>query len=71
MYSASTLIRNSYGAGVAHADALRRLVHAGEVDPQSPWTLMRGALENFATAVWILGGNDRTERRRRTLALWA
>ncbi|MFK0238556.1 hypothetical protein [Streptomyces vinaceus] len=31
---------------------------------------MRGALENFATAVWILGGNDRTERRRRTLALW-
>ncbi|WP_329317098.1 hypothetical protein OG723_43940 (plasmid) [Streptomyces sp. NBC_01278] len=70
MYSASTLIRNSYSAGVAHADALRRLVHAGEVDPQSPWTLMRGALENFATAVWILGGNDRTERRRRTLALW-
>ncbi|MFE5563121.1 hypothetical protein [Streptomyces sp. NPDC056544] len=70
MYSASTLIQNSYSAGVAHADALRRLVHAGEVDPQSPWTLMRGALENFATAVWILGGNDRTERRRRTLALW-
>ncbi|MGW6953096.1 hypothetical protein ACWGHD_40075 [Streptomyces xanthophaeus] len=70
MYSASTLIRNSHSAGVAHADALRRLVYAGEVDPQSPWTLMRGALENFATAVWILGGNDRTERRRRTLALW-
>ncbi|MFI1018202.1 hypothetical protein [Streptomyces sp. NPDC020965] len=69
-YSASTLIRNSYSAGVAHADALRRLILAGEVDPQSPWTLMRGALENLATAVWLLGGNGRTERRRRTLALW-
>ncbi|MET9418995.1 hypothetical protein ABZY03_33395 [Streptomyces klenkii] len=70
MYAASTLIRSSYSAGVAHADALRRLVLAGEVDPQSPWTLMRGSLENFATAVWLLGGNDRTERRRRALALW-
>ncbi|MER7763805.1 hypothetical protein [Streptomyces sp. NPDC097619] len=69
-YSASFLIRNSYGAGIAHADALRRLVHAGEVDPFSPWTLMRGALENFAMGVWLLDGPGRAERRRRTLALW-
>lgn len=58
-------VTSPYGAGLAHADALRRPVPAGEVDPQSPWTLMRGALENFATAVWLLGGDDRTERRHR------
>jgi hypothetical protein len=69
-YSASTLIRASFTAGVAHADALRRIVLHGEVDPTSPWTLMRGALENFATAAWLLGGNDRTERRHRSLRLW-
>ncbi|MFC8175551.1 hypothetical protein [Streptomyces sp. NPDC057325] len=70
MYAAATLIRSSYSAGLAHADALRRLAQAGEIDPQSPWTLLRGALENFATAAWILGGGDRGEHRRRALALW-
>ncbi|MEU9376495.1 hypothetical protein AB0D94_22350 [Streptomyces sp. NPDC048255] len=69
-YGASILIRNSFTAGVAHADALRRIVLDGEVDPSSPWTLMRGALENFATAAWLLGGKDRTERRRQSLRLW-
>jgi hypothetical protein len=53
-YSAAHLIRNSYTAGLAHADALRRLTAAGEIDPTSPWTLLRGALENFATALWLL-----------------
>ncbi|MFE1788065.1 hypothetical protein ACFW7J_06650 [Streptomyces sp. NPDC059525] len=48
MYSASTRSgTNSDSAGVAHADALRRPVHAGEVAPQSPWTLMRGALSAY------------------------
>ncbi|MGA5424919.1 hypothetical protein [Streptomyces lavendulocolor] len=70
MYSASTLIRSSFTAGVAHADALRRLVLHGEVDPTSPWTLLRGALENFATGVWLLSGSGRSERRRRALSLW-
>ncbi|MFF7977403.1 hypothetical protein [Streptomyces sp. NPDC007905] len=41
-HSAAHLIRSSYSAGLAHADALRRLT-AGEVDPTSPWTLLRGA----------------------------
>lgn len=31
---------------------------------------MRGALENFATAAWLLDGPDRPERRCRTLRLW-
>ncbi|WP_324790395.1 hypothetical protein [Streptomyces sp. H51] len=69
-YAAAHLIRASYTAGLAHADALRRLTAAGEVDPTSPWTLLRGALENFATGLWLLDGAGRAERRRRALSLW-
>lgn len=69
-YAAAHLIRTSYTAGLAHADALRRLTLAGEVDPTSPWTLLRGALENFATGLWLLDGAGRAERRRRALSLW-
>lgn len=50
-------------------DAFRRLTAAGEIDPTSPWTLLRGALENAATGVWLLTGTGRDERRRRALAL--
>ncbi|MDX3364086.1 hypothetical protein ACIBWG_32470 [Streptomyces griseoaurantiacus] len=70
LYCAAHLIQNSYTAGLAHADALRRLTAAGEVDPTSPWTLLRGALENFATGLWLLDGTGRSERRRRALSLW-
>ncbi|MFF4442628.1 NACHT domain-containing protein [Streptomyces sp. NPDC001621] len=63
------LIRASYTAGLAHTDALRRLTAAGKIDPTSPWTLLRGALENFATALWLLDGPGRVERRRRALSL--
>nr|WP_181852515.1 hypothetical protein [Streptomyces sp. HB202] len=69
-YAAAHLIRASYTAGLAHADALRRLTVAGEIDPTSPWTLLRGALENFATGLWLLDGTGRAERRRRALSLW-
>ncbi|MEU6965964.1 hypothetical protein [Streptomyces chrestomyceticus] len=70
-WPASHLIRTSYGAGLAHADALRRLAVAGEMDATSPWTLMRGALENFAAGIWLLDGSGRPERRWRALSLWA
>ncbi|MFC7986349.1 hypothetical protein [Streptomyces sp. NPDC057336] len=40
VYAAAHLIRASYTAGLAHADTLRRLTVAGEVDPTSPWTLL-------------------------------
>ncbi|MEU2793966.1 hypothetical protein [Streptomyces sp. NPDC007100] len=70
-WPASHLIRTSYGAGLAHADALRRLAVAGEMDATSSWTLMRGALENFATGIWLLDGSGRPERRWRALSLWA
>ncbi|MEU1465888.1 hypothetical protein ABZ467_35635 [Streptomyces sp. NPDC005727] len=69
-YAGAHLIQNSYSAGLAHADALRRLTAGGEVDPTSPWTLLRGALENFATGLWLLDGAGRSERRRRALSLW-
>ncbi|MFJ2729333.1 hypothetical protein [Streptomyces collinus] len=32
--------------------------------------LLRGALENFATGLWLLDGAGRIERRRRALSLW-
>ncbi|MEU3603668.1 hypothetical protein ABZ714_33925 [Streptomyces sp. NPDC006798] len=69
-WRAAHLIQVSYGAGLAHLDAFRRLTLAGEIDPTSPWTLMRGALENFATGIWLLHGKDRAERRHRALSLW-
>ncbi|MGW5482937.1 hypothetical protein [Streptomyces sp. NPDC004008] len=69
-YAITHLIRTSYTAGLAHANALRRLTVAGEVEPTSPWKLLRGSLENFATGLWLLDGADRSERRRRALSLW-
>ncbi|WP_406368210.1 hypothetical protein OG788_46900 [Streptomyces sp. NBC_00647] len=69
-YAIAHLVQNSHTAGLAHADALRRLTVAGEVDPISPWTLLRGALENFATGLWLLDGAGRDERRHRALSLW-
>lgn len=67
----SVLIRTSFAAGLFHVDALsRNVTMTRQIDPSSPWTLLRGALENFATALWLLSGKDRTERRARALALW-
>ncbi|MFF7154350.1 hypothetical protein [Streptomyces sp. NPDC008139] len=67
----STLIRQSYNAGVSHGQALCRMISvAAHVDPNSPWTLLRGCLENFTTASWLMAGTL-DERRSRTLGLWA
>ncbi|WP_317448093.1 hypothetical protein [Streptomyces collinus] len=49
-YAGAHLIRSPYTAGLAHADALRRLTAAGEVDPTSPWTLLRGTARAAASA---------------------
>lgn len=70
--SASKFISSSFSAGLLHVEALTQLVtEARQVDPVSPWTLLRAALENFATAVWLLDGKNRVERQHRTLTLWA
>lgn len=42
-YDASTLIRNSFTAAVAHADALSRIVLNSEVDPSAWWCRVGGA----------------------------
>ncbi len=71
-WNATTLIRNSITAGLLHVDSLSRLaVELGHLDPVTPWTVLRGALENFSAAVWLLTGNGRKERQHRALILWA
>lgn len=68
----SHLVRGAVGAGVGHVDVLRRsVIQLRVIDAHAPWTLLRAALEDFATAVWLLFGTTRTERLTRTLRLWA
>ncbi|MEU6228768.1 hypothetical protein [Streptomyces sp. NPDC047042] len=71
-WGAAKFIQSSFSAGLTHVEAFTKLVAvARQVDPYSPWTLLRGALENFATAAWLLAGKDRDVRRHRVLRLWA
>ena len=71
IWRSSLLVRNSWNAGISHVFALCRLVAvASHVDPNSPWTLLRGALENFSTAAWLMSG-VRGERQHHALSLWA
>ena len=66
----SVLATSTFSAGLMHVHALVKLVTVAKViDPYSPWTLLRAALENFATSSWLLGGS-REERRQRALSLW-
>jgi hypothetical protein len=56
-WNCSVLIRSSITAGVAHIQAFERIVTQTRlVDAFSSWTLLRAALEDFATAVWLLAG---------------
>ncbi|MEU9978695.1 hypothetical protein [Streptomyces sp. NPDC051014] len=71
-WGAAKFVQSSFSAGLIHVEAFTQLVAvAQQVDPYSPWTLLRGALENFATAAWLLTGKNREERRHRVLSLWA
>lgn len=70
-WGAAKYIQSSFSAGLIHVEAFTKLVVvAHQIDPYSPWTLLRGALENFATAAWLLAGTDREVRRHRVLSLW-
>jgi len=67
-YHLSYAIRQCLAAGVDHLHAVKVLV----IDQQvlhlaAPASLARGALENFATAYWILHPSSRTERVERAL----
>ena len=53
---------------VDHLHALRTLVvDAKWLHSNAPFTLVRGGLENGATALWMLGPDDPVERRLRRL----
>ncbi|HEV2634514.1 MAG TPA: hypothetical protein VGX23_05175 [Actinocrinis sp.] len=66
----SILANSTLSAGLMHVHALIQLVTVAKVvDPYSPWTLLRAALENFATSAWLLSGT-RNERWGRALSLW-
>lgn len=55
-------------SAVDHMDALRTLVEeAHVVHARAPYTLLRGALENSAVAVWLLAPANRVERVIRRL----
>jgi hypothetical protein len=60
-------------SAVDHLDAVRALVQdAGILHARAPFTLLRAALENSATAVWLLAPANRNERVLRRLRLqWA
>lgn len=68
----SHLVSQVTSAGIGHVDALRRTVtQLHVIDAHAPWTLLRAALEDFSTAVWLVCGDSREERLTRTLRTWA
>ena len=72
-YEISHAVHSALASAVEHLDALRVLVaDAHVVHARTPFTLMRAALENSSTAVWLLGPSSRDERIVRRLRLaWA
>jgi hypothetical protein len=72
-YEVSSAVVGGLVSAVDHLDALRVLVvEAAVVHSRAPYTLLRAALENAATAVWLLAPANRKERVLRRLRLkWA
>ena len=69
-YELSHAVHDALVSAADHLDALRALVaDAHVVHARTPFTLMRAALENSATAVWLLGPSNRDERILRRLRL--
>src|SRR5690242_17587431 len=62
-YKVSTVVINSVGAALDHIIALQFLVTKGRVVTNAaPWTLLRGAVEPLALAIWVLDGGSRLMR---------
>jgi hypothetical protein len=69
-YQLSHAVVGALVSAVDHLDAVRALVQdAGVVHARAPFTLMRAALENSATAVWLIAPASRDERVLRRLRL--
>jgi hypothetical protein len=61
---------NGITHAVDHLHAVRSLLGDARVlHPYAPYTLLRSAIENAATAVWLLAPPQRSERVRRRLKL--
>lgn len=72
-YRLSDAARSALSIAVDNLHALRNLVAETHlVHPWAPFTLLRAALENASTAVWLLSPRDRDRRLLRRLRLkWA
>lgn len=71
-YQVSHCARWCLNAGVDHLHALKSLViDGGLIHASAPYSLVRGALENFGAGVWILHSQQRTVRIKRGLHWWA
>jgi len=69
-YQLSHAVAGAMVSAIDHLDALRALVQdAHVVHARAPFTLLRAALENSATAVWLLAPANRNERVLRRLRL--
>lgn len=71
-YQLSHCARWCLNAGVDHLHALKSLVIDGSViHSAAPYTLVRGALENYGAGFWMLHPPDRPTRVERGLRWWA
>jgi hypothetical protein len=76
-FHVSHAVASAIRVSVEHADALRRLIEGCQTcNPEqinfglnSYYSLLRGALENAARAVWLLAPDSRSERILRRLRL--
>lgn len=67
-YRVSYVVHSGLIAGIDHLHALKSLIlDAGVVHVAAPFSLTRGALENFAMAAWVLNGQTQAERVSRAL----
>ena len=67
-YQVSHAVRLCLTAGIDHLHAAKVLVvDQAVLHTAAPYSLARGALENFAAAYWILRPDHRSERVERTL----
>lgn len=71
-YQTSHALRMCLTAGVDHLHAVKVLVlDQGVIHVAAPSSLVRGALENFSAAYWMLGPHSRDDRVLRSLRWYA
>lgn len=71
-YQISHALQMCLTAGVDHLHAVKVLVlDQGVIHVAAPSSLVRGALENFSAAYWMLGPASRNDRILRTLQWYA